>query len=111
VTNDSGEAAGPRAFRGSRLADAAALLLIASGAAVYLYAQHQMGELAAGRMRHTQLTGPDGGWNLTVWGNLIRTSRIGIGLTGAGVAIGVASFASTLIRRSSARAHAQEDHS
>lgn len=91
--------------------DAAALLLVLGGAAAYLYAQHRMGELAAGRMRYQRISGPDGGWNVAVWSRLMTTSRVGLGLAGAGIALGVASFARHFLERRPAPVHEQEDHS
>jgi hypothetical protein len=91
--------------------DAAALLLVLGGAAAYLYAQHRMGALAAGRMQYQRISGPGGGWNVAIWGRMITTSRVGLGLAGAGVALGVVSFARHFLERRPAPVHEQEDHS
>ena len=56
MTASSDGPAATRVRRHTRMLDAAALLLIVSGAAVYLYAHYRMGELAAGRMPYTRMT-------------------------------------------------------
>ena len=98
--------------RAGRLGDTAALVLVVSGAAVYAYAQYRMGQLAAGRMVHDQMSGPEGGWNLTMWGRMVSLSRAALVLIGAGVATGLASFVVHVIqKRHPAPAHEQENDS
>ena len=98
--------------RAGRLGDTAALVLVVSGAAVYAYAQYRMGQLAAGRMIHDQMSSPGIGWNLTTWGRMVSLSRAALVLIGAGVATGLASFVVHVIqKRHPAPAHEQENHS
>jgi hypothetical protein len=110
VTAPTGGPAATRVSRRTRLVDAAALLLIVGGAAVYLYAHYRMGELAAGRMTFDRMPKPGTNWNLAVWNDLVTTSRVGLGLAGAGIAVGLVSFVRHLLERRSASTDAQADH-
>lgn len=110
MTASSDGPAATRVRRHTRMLDAAALLLIVSGAAVYLYAHYRMGELAAGRMPYSRMAKSGASWNITVWGNLVTTSRVGLGLAGAGVAVGIVSFARHLLEQRSASRNAEADH-
>lgn len=110
MTGPTGGPATPRVSRRTRLADAAALLLLGSGAAVYLYAHFRMGELAAGRMTYEHMPKPGSNWNIAVWNRLVTTSRVGLGLAGAGVLAGIAAFAFHFLERRSTPDNAQADH-
>jgi len=87
------------------------MALVVAGGGLYMYAQYGMQQLARGRMRYQSVHGPDGGMNLAVWGDLLRLSRLGVGLAAAGVAVALVSFVRH--RRTSSRApiHEQADHS
>lgn len=111
MTAPAGRPPARRVSRVVRLGDAAALLLLGGGAVVYLYAQVRMGELAAGRMPYERMPKPGSDWNIAVWSRLITISRVGLGLAGAGVAVGVASFVRHFLERRSHSDNAQADDS
>ena len=76
-----------------RLVDLGALLLFAGGGLTYLYARHEMRELSAGRGPFDELRGPRGGWNISHWGDMVTLSRVALGITIAGVVVGIVAFA------------------
>lgn len=110
MSESSGRPAPAQVGRLARLIDLAALVCLVAGVGMYVYAQQGMKALAAGRMRYAQLSGQEGGWNLTHWSNLLLTSRVGLGLASAGVVIGIAAFVHHLRARKPIATDEQADH-
>lgn len=107
----SGWPALARASRRTRAIDAAALLLLVGGAAVYMYAEYRMGQLADGKIRIVRSPRAGGFDTVLVWEQLLTTSRVGLGLAIAGLVAGVGAFANHYRERRSALAHEQANDS
>lgn len=97
--------------RVTRVLDTAALLLLVSGAALYVYAQYRTGRIAAGDMPHGSLAGAGGGWNVEAVDRLARLSRIAVGVASGGLLLGLAAFIRHTILRHPAPIHEQADDS
>jgi hypothetical protein len=83
----------PGVDRGDRIRDWVAMVLVLLGALTYFTAHRGMGSVARDQTPTTTEAARRGEWKMVRWNRYERMSRVGIALVGAGVIVGVWSFA------------------